>query len=94
MQPFSYRGCLSAKESVPERKPHEWREGFRLAPQEGETYSNKNRCGGQCKLPDSCPRCGQYVCPTCGKVYPWENGGTDSLDCDTCWCKKNPDPQT
>ena len=29
-----------------------------------------------------------YRCPTCGRWRPWDDGGTDSDDCDDCWTLK------
>jgi len=69
------------------------RAGFKVAPMAGASYSNKYRCGGRCLLPEECPRCKQYVCSECGKVYPWENGGTDGPECDDCWSAKQPEPE-
>lgn len=69
------------------------RKKWKLAPMEGMTYTNANRCGGHCALPKECEVCKQYICPSCSKVFPFENGSTDSLDCDACWCAKEKDDE-
>jgi len=42
--------------------------------------SDRERCCNHC-----------FTCPTCGESFPDSFGGTDSLDCDSCWEKKGRD---
>ena len=39
------------------------------------------------RLCNECPNCETYVCTSCMKRVPWENGCADALGdiCDDCW---------
>lgn len=48
-----------------------------------------DRCGHPaCEPVRGCQHCQRYRCWGCKKVFYWDDGGTDTELCDTCWCKR------
>jgi len=44
------------------------------------------RCGcGKFLGTTGCEVCRVFQCPRCRRVVPWAEGGTDDLNCATCW---------
>jgi hypothetical protein len=43
------------------------------------------QCEPYCTPEEGCEVCWVYVCQGCGERKPWDNGGTDSEECDECW---------
>lgn len=58
---------------------------------DGDGGTCAERCEPNCDrhrdLREGCPVCRLYVCPSCGELTPWDNGGTDGVECDECWVK-------
>lgn len=55
-----------------------------------ETKTMLNLCENKDHVRDSgttegCWGCLAFRCPSCGKIVPGTNGGTDDENCDDCW---------